>query len=168
MWVWSLDWENPRRRKRQPTPVLLPGKFHGQRSLVGYSPWGCKESDTTERPHLYSFLDSFPMWVITEYWEEFPVLYSRSLLVVYFIYSSVSCLLILSIFGCAVSSLLHRLFSTCIEQGLLSSRVQASHCGGFSCCRAWTLGHEGFSSCSTWVQSLRHRGLVGLQHVRSF
>ena len=32
----------------QPTPVLLPGKSHGQRSLVGYSPWGHKESDTTE------------------------------------------------------------------------------------------------------------------------
>ena len=33
----------------QPTPVFLPGEFHGQRSLVGYSPWGCKESDTTEQ-----------------------------------------------------------------------------------------------------------------------
>ena len=32
----------------QPTPVLLPGKSHGQRSMVGYSPWGHKESDTTE------------------------------------------------------------------------------------------------------------------------
>ena len=38
----------PWRRKWQPTPVLLPGKPHGQRSLVGYSPWGHKESDTTE------------------------------------------------------------------------------------------------------------------------
>ena len=37
------------RRKWQPTPVFLPGKSHGQRSLVGYSPWGHKESDTTER-----------------------------------------------------------------------------------------------------------------------
>ena len=36
-------------------PVLLPGKFHGQRSLVGYSPWGCKESDTTERLHFHFF-----------------------------------------------------------------------------------------------------------------
>ena len=35
-------------RKWQPTPVLLPGKFHGWRSLVGYSPWDRKESDTTE------------------------------------------------------------------------------------------------------------------------
>ena len=32
---------------RKPTPVFLPGKFHGQRSLVGYSPWGCKELDMT-------------------------------------------------------------------------------------------------------------------------
>ena len=31
-----------------PAPVFLPGKFHGQRGLVGYSPWGCKEPDTTE------------------------------------------------------------------------------------------------------------------------
>ena len=38
-----------RRRKQQPTPVLLPGKPRGQRSLVGHSPWGRKESDTTER-----------------------------------------------------------------------------------------------------------------------
>ena len=38
----------------QPTPVLLPGKFHGQRSLVGYSPWGRKESDTTGQLHFTS------------------------------------------------------------------------------------------------------------------
>ena len=42
----------PWRRKWQPTPVLLPGKFHGwRRSLVGYSPWDRKESDTTEQLH---------------------------------------------------------------------------------------------------------------------
>ena len=38
----------PGRRKRQPTPVFLPGKSYGWRSLVGYSPWGHKELDTTE------------------------------------------------------------------------------------------------------------------------
>ena len=38
-------------------PVLLPGKFHGQRSLVGYSPWGHKESDTTEQHHFTSLQD---------------------------------------------------------------------------------------------------------------
>ena len=40
------------RRKWQSTPVLLPGKSHGQRSLVSYSPWGRKESDTAERLHF--------------------------------------------------------------------------------------------------------------------
>ena len=48
----SLKW----RRKWQPTPVLLPGKFHGQRSLVSYSPWSRKESGTTERRHFTSSL----------------------------------------------------------------------------------------------------------------
>ena len=37
-----------------PTPVFLPGKSHGWRSLVGYSPWGCKELDTTKRLHFTS------------------------------------------------------------------------------------------------------------------
>ena len=39
----------------QPTPVFLPGVSHGRRSLVGYSPWGCKEADTTEWLHFLSF-----------------------------------------------------------------------------------------------------------------
>ena len=42
-----------RRRQWQPTPVLLPGKSHGRRSLVGCSPWGRKESDTTEWLHFH-------------------------------------------------------------------------------------------------------------------
>ena len=40
---------SPWRREWQPIPVFLPGESHGQRSLVGYSPWGCKESDRTEQ-----------------------------------------------------------------------------------------------------------------------
>ena len=44
-WVGKTPW----RRKWQPTPVFLPEKSHWQRSLAGYSPWGCKGSDTTER-----------------------------------------------------------------------------------------------------------------------
>ena len=47
--VRSLGREGPWRRKWQSTPVLLPGKSHGQRSLVDYSPWSRKESDMTER-----------------------------------------------------------------------------------------------------------------------
>ena len=42
-----------RRRQWHPTPVLLPGKSHGRRSLVGFSPWGLEESDTTERLHFH-------------------------------------------------------------------------------------------------------------------
>ena len=42
------------RRKWQPTPVFLPGKSHGRRDLVGYSPWGRKEGFTTERFHFTS------------------------------------------------------------------------------------------------------------------
>ena len=41
------------RRQWHPTPVLLPGKSHGQRSLVGCNPWGQEESDTTERLHFH-------------------------------------------------------------------------------------------------------------------
>ena len=44
LWVGKL----PQRRKWQPTPVFLPGKFQGERRLAGYRPWGLKESDTTE------------------------------------------------------------------------------------------------------------------------
>ena len=48
-WVQSLGWEDPLEKGWQPTPVFLPGEFHGQKSLVGYSPWGDKESDMTEQ-----------------------------------------------------------------------------------------------------------------------
>ena len=51
-WVRSLGQEDPllpRRKAWQPTPGFLPGESHGQRSLAGYSPWGRKESDRTER-----------------------------------------------------------------------------------------------------------------------
>ena len=44
-WVGKIPW----RREWHPTPVFLPGEFHEQWSLVGYSPWGLRESDTTER-----------------------------------------------------------------------------------------------------------------------
>ena len=46
VYVWRRQWH--------PTPVLLPGESHGRRSLVGYSPWGHKESDTTEPLHFHA------------------------------------------------------------------------------------------------------------------
>ena len=49
-WVGVIPW----RREWQPTPVFLPSEFHGQRRLVGYSPWGCQESDTTEALNMHS------------------------------------------------------------------------------------------------------------------
>ena len=51
-WVRKIPWN----KKWLPTPVFLPGKFHGQRNLVGYSPWSSKESDTTEcvRAHTHT------------------------------------------------------------------------------------------------------------------
>ena len=49
---WTARW----RREWQPTPVFLSGKSHGWRSLVGYSPWACKELDTTEWLHLLTSL----------------------------------------------------------------------------------------------------------------
>ena len=44
----SLVWGELLEREWLPTPVFLPGEFHGERSLVDYSPWGCKESDMKE------------------------------------------------------------------------------------------------------------------------
>ena len=46
-------WKQCSRKQWHPTPVLLLGKSHGRRSLVGCSPWGHEESDTTEQPHFH-------------------------------------------------------------------------------------------------------------------
>ena len=53
----------PWRRKWRPTLELLPGKSHGGRSLVGYSPWGHKESDTTERLHFHFSLSLLAIYI---------------------------------------------------------------------------------------------------------
>ena len=49
-WAVKIPW----RRAWQPTPVSLPGESHGQRSLVGYSPWGCKELDMIEATSMHA------------------------------------------------------------------------------------------------------------------
>ena len=54
-WVEKIPW----RKKWQPTPVFLPGQFHGQRNLADYSRWGCKESEMTEHPHMHRQLYGF-------------------------------------------------------------------------------------------------------------
>ena len=57
-WVRKISW----RRKWQPTPVLLPGEFHWQRSLAGYSPWGHKESNATKKLTLSLSLQVLWSW----------------------------------------------------------------------------------------------------------
>ena len=58
-WVRKMPW----RRKWQPTPVLLPGKSHGRRSLVGYSQWCRKELGMTERLHFHFHIYSHDFWL---------------------------------------------------------------------------------------------------------
>ena len=68
-WVRKIRW----RRKWQPTPVSLPGEFHGQRSLVGYSPWDRKESDSTEQLNVCIILANLVFhW--RRQWHPTPVL----------------------------------------------------------------------------------------------
>ena len=57
----------------QPTPVFLPGKSHGQRSLVGYSPWGRKESGLTEQLHFTHFI----LYHWRRKWQPTPVFLPR-------------------------------------------------------------------------------------------
>ena len=88
---------------------------------------------------------------LCNWWDEnyFSLLFKILFIFLKFIY----------LFGCAVSFLLHWLFSICVEQGLLSSCcVRASLCDGSYCFRPQVLGLTGFSSCSTWAQWL---GLPG-------
>ena len=60
-WVGKIPW----RRKWQPTPVFLPGESHGERSLVGYSPRGRKESDTAEQLHFHFHMPNSSAHVLT-------------------------------------------------------------------------------------------------------
>ena len=67
-WVRKIPW----RMAWQPTPVFQPGEFHGQRSLAGYSPWGCKESDTTE--WLSTHKTVWDLWKIAKRVQSFLIL----------------------------------------------------------------------------------------------
>ena len=54
----SLGHEDPPKKGMQSTPVFLPGESHGQRSLVGYTPWGCKKSDMTQRLNAHTHINT--------------------------------------------------------------------------------------------------------------
>ena len=69
-WVKKIPW----RRKWQPTPVFLLGKSCGQKSLAGYSPRGCKQSDTTEHTHTQSSQELYEIRTIIV-----PILQRRKL-----------------------------------------------------------------------------------------
>ena len=62
-WAGKIPWK----RKWQPTPVSLPGESHGQRSLVSYSPWDCKESDTAEWL-IQPKAEEAPAVLLSDYW----------------------------------------------------------------------------------------------------
>ena len=58
-WDGKITWS----RKWQLAPVFLPGKFHGQRTLAGYSPWSCEELDTTEWPNTHVSVCTHIQWL---------------------------------------------------------------------------------------------------------
>ena len=85
MWIFSFSW----RKKWQHIPVFLPREFHGQRSLLGCSPWGCKELDMTEQltlthsvfPTPSNDVIIIPHWIfstMTTFKRHLPSWYSRS------------------------------------------------------------------------------------------
>ena len=63
-WVKKISWS----KKWQLTPVVLPGKFHGQRSLSDYSPQGLQESDTTEQLSTHTQIESESCSVVSDSW----------------------------------------------------------------------------------------------------
>ena len=62
-WVRKIPW----RGKWQSTPMFLPRKSHGQRILMGYSPWGCKELDMTEHTHMYLSNKALRFYMLTHF-----------------------------------------------------------------------------------------------------
>ena len=112
-WVRSLGREDPLEKEMATHFVFLPGESHRQRSLVGYSPWGRKDSDTTERLHVISYM---------------------------YIYMILSLLLSLAVLGLLCCT---RAFSSCGTQashcGDFSCEAQALGHQGFGRCGSWAL-----------------------------
>ena len=122
------------------------GNSHERRSLVGFSPWGCEEVEATERLPFHFSLSCIgegngsPLQCSCP---ENPRDGGAWWAAVYGVAQSRTRLTWLSSSSSAGSLLLHSLFS--------SFCVQASHCGGFSCCGARDLGPLGFGSCGSWA-----------------
>ena len=131
----------PCRRKWQPHPGFLPGKSHGQRNLVGYSPWSCKESDITERFSTHVSLDPAKLNFVL------PLCWSQLLKYVCF-------LPILQ----SLTGFLHVLTSH-LQRLILSSpggmpREPAAGCGTWRC--LWTSGGWGRlqAGCPSWLMGV--------------
>ena len=91
-WVQSLGWEDLLEKRMAMYTSILPGEFYGQRSLVGYTPWGRKESDMTEQlTNVYPVPLEPPSHSSrsSEHWAELPLLYSSFPLAIYFTPGSV-------------------------------------------------------------------------------
>ena len=171
--MWSLrvghDWATSRSlfpfmhwsRKWHPTPVFLPGKSHGQRSLVGCSPWGREESDqTAQLPFHFSLScigkgngnplqcsclenprDGGAWWAAV-----YGVAQSGTWLKWLSTALEAPTFFILSLKK-IIMYLLATLGLHCCAWAFFSCRSWASHCGGFSCWRTQVLGCVGFRSC---------------------
>ena len=139
-WVGNIPWRKP----WQPTPVFLLRKFHGQRSLVDYSPWGCKDLDMTEQLSTHTpLLDRIQQWRLQLL--DF-CLGGGFFLIIFFFF-----LAVLGFRCCVVFSL-----AVWGEQGLLSGcGAWPSHCSGFSYWGAWALGCPGIRSCGSWALECR-------------
>ena len=109
------------RRRWHPAPVLLPGKSHGWRSLVGCSPWGREESDTTERLHFH-----FSLSCIGE--------------------GNVNLLQ----YSCLENSIDRGAWKAMVH-GVAQSRTRLKRLSSSSCCGARALGCAGFSSSGSWA-----------------
>ena len=134
-WVQFLGHEGPLGKGRQPTLVFLPGKSHGQRSLVGCSPCGHKESDTTEH---YTFINIYIFFLF------FKCVYYFWLCWVFF----ATCKLLSS---CSEQASRYDDFSCC--------GAQALECVGFISCCSWSLEHK----LNSWgVQALLFTGMLDL------
>ena len=72
-WIGKIPW----RKAWQPTPVFLPWTFHGQRSLGGYSPWDCKELDTTEKLCMHAYTRSIDFALVSGTGEQ-PQVHTQS------------------------------------------------------------------------------------------
>ena len=84
MQVWSLGWEDPLEEGMATHSSILFGKSHGQRSLAGYSPWGHKESDTTEateRAHMLFLIHAKEILMLM-HWGNLSILYNITFLFV--------------------------------------------------------------------------------------